>query len=161
MNCLLYYPEYQWSTNYTIEQTFLCLIKIKEKDSITCKYEKRLRWLMRRFNIWAASQPIVIIYRKDLSKRIYKELVKLKEESPTTLDYIITRTLEMVFECIEEADEPVFNGEYYLLSVKRYNRLQWRFDRKEDQITDPDSKYDIPYPLYNSNGIVVDTMMVT
>src|SRR5215207_1772050 len=115
MNCLVYYPEYHWSTNYLTEQMFLCLIKAKEADGITRKYEKRIRWLIRRYNIWIPS-PVVIIYRNDLSKRVYKELVKLKEESPTTLDYVITRALEMVSECIEETEEPIFNGDHYLLS---------------------------------------------
>ena len=49
MNCLINYPDFPWSINHTIEQVFLCLIKATEKDGITRKYEKRIRWLIRRY----------------------------------------------------------------------------------------------------------------
>src|SRR5688500_1690462 len=115
MNCLINYPEFHWSINYTIEQVFLCLIKTMEKDGITRRYEKRIRWLIRRFNIWKPP-PEVIIYRKDLSQRVREELVKLMMESPEILDYVMTRALEMIFECITEAEESIFNKDYYLFS---------------------------------------------
>ena len=78
---IIYHPKFEWTTNYLIEQVFLCLIKAREKDGITRKYEKRLRWLIRRFNIWNPP-PDVIIYRKDLSKRVYNKLVHLQREFP-------------------------------------------------------------------------------
>src|SRR5215208_6160448 len=142
MNCLINYPE------------FLCLIKTTEKDGITRRYENRIRWLIRRFNIWNPP-PEVIIYKKDLSQRVRKELVKLMKESPETLDYVIIRALEMILECITEAEEPIFNNDYYLFSVKRNKSLRWRFDRKDDQELDPDSKYEIKYPLYTSECIEI------
>lgn len=154
MNCLINYPQFHWSINYTIEQVFLCLIKATENDGITRKYEKRIRWLIRRFNIWKPS-PEVIIYRKDLSKRVYDELVQLQKEFPDRLDYVMTRAIEMIFECITEAEEPIFNNDYYLFSVKRNKSLRWRFDRKDDQELDPDSKYEIKYPLYTSECIEI------
>lgn len=158
MNCLINYPDFQWSLVYLIEQLFLCLIKAKEKDGITRKYEKRARWFLRRVNL-SKPQSKFIIYRKDLTREVYGELVKLQKASPQTLNYVITRALEMIFECIEEADESIFNGNYYLLSVKRYNPLKWRFDRNADQELDPHSKYDINYSLYDTKGIVIGRIL--
>ena len=43
--------------------------------------------------------------------------------------------------------------EIIIFSVKREKLLRWRFDIKEDQKNDPDSKYVIDYPYYTSNGI--------
>ena len=59
----------------------------------------------------------------------------------------------MIFDCLEETEEPIFNRNYYLLSVKTAKSLKWRFDNKEDQKNDPDSKYHINYPYYTSNGM--------
>ena len=111
---IIYYPRFLWTTNHLIEQIFECLINTKEKDGITRKYEKRAKWLLRRFNLYVPP-PEFIIYRNDFSKRVYQELVRLQKESPKGLNYVITSALESLFECIEEKDELVFNRDYFLL----------------------------------------------
>ena len=149
---IINYPKVEWTINYLIERIYLILISVLQNDGITRKYETRARWLIRRINLWKPS-PVFIIYRKDFPKNIWIKIIALQKQSPKILDYIIIRVLEMIFECIEETEEPVFNGNYYLFSVKREKLLRWRFDIKEDQKNDPDSKYVIDYPYYTSNGI--------
>jgi hypothetical protein len=151
------YPKFVWTTNYFIEQVYLCMIKARDKDGITRRYEKRAKWFLRRINLWDSS-PEFIIYRKDFSKRVYQELIKYKRESPITLNYVITSALEDLFESIQETDEPVFDGDYYLMS-KKYKLLKWRFDREDDQESDLDSKYDINYPLYDNAGIEIGEIL--
>ena len=142
----------EMNINYLIEQIYLILISVLQKDGITRKYEARARWLIRRFNIWIPP-PVFIIYRRDFPKEIWREIVALQKKSPKTLDYVITRALEMIFDCLEETEESIFNRNYYLLSVKTAKSLKWRFDNKDDLKNDPDSKYVIDYPYYTSNGI--------
>ena len=146
------YPKLEWTKNYLIEHIYIVLISVLQNDGITRKYETRARWLIRRINLWKPS-PVFIIYRKDFPKNIWIKIIALQKQSPKILDYVITRALEMIFECIEETEEPIFNGNYYLFSVKRTKSLKWRFDNEEDQKNDPDSKYVIDYPYYTSNGI--------
>jgi hypothetical protein len=149
---ITYFPKYTWTTSYTIEQVHIELIStICVNDGITLRYEKRAKWLIRRISIWRPP-PDFIIYRKDLSKRVLAELQYILKFSPETVDYIMKKAIEMIFMGLAETEEPVFNREYYLWSIKPYNLLKWRFDRKEDQETDPDSKYNINYFCYDSNG---------
>ncbi len=129
------------------------MIKAREKDGITRRYEKRAKWFLRKINVWDPPS-LFIIYRKDFSKRVYQESLKLHRESPETLNYVITSALEYLVESIQETDEPVFNGDYYLLS-KKYKLLNWRFDKKDDKELDADSKYDINYPLYDNDAIEI------
>jgi hypothetical protein len=150
---IICHPKFVWTTNYLIEQVFLSLIKAREKDGIIRRYEKRAKWFLRRINV-LDSPPVFIIYRKDFSIRVYQELLKLHRESPKTLNYVITSALEYLFESIQEIDEPFFNGDYYLFS-KKYKLLNWRFDKKDDEKSDPDSKYEINYPLYDNDGIKI------
>jgi hypothetical protein len=155
---IIYYPKFEWTTNYLIDQVFLCLIKTREKDNgVIRRYEKRARWFLRQINTWDLP-PEFIIYRKDFSKRVYQEFVKLQRRSSKILDYIITSALESLFESIEETDEPIFNGNYYLLS-KKHNLFRWRFDRKDDQGSDPDSKYELNCPLYNKEGNAIGLIL--
>ena len=90
---IIYHPKYEWTTNYLIEQVFLSIIKAREKNRITRRYDKRAKWFLRRINVWDPP-PVFIIYRKDFSKRVYKELIKLHRESPKKLIYVITSALE-------------------------------------------------------------------
>src|SRR5829696_7895923 len=148
---IIYYPRFEWTTNHLIDQIFIYLIKTREEnDGITRRYEKRAKWYLRRVNLWNPP-PEFIIYRKDFSKQIYQELVRLQKESPKTLNYVITTALEMLFESIEEIDEPVFNGEYYLLTTKIPRLFKWRFDRREDPETEQDSKYNINYDVFSND----------
>lgn len=153
---IINYPKFEWTINYLIEQIYLVLISVLQNDGITRKYETRARWLIRRINLWKPS-PVFIIYRKDFPKNIWRQIILLQKQSSQTLDYVITRALDMICECIEETEEPVFNGNYYLFSVKRARLLKWRFDNEEDQKNDLDSKYVIDYPYYNSNGMELKT----
>jgi hypothetical protein len=146
------YPRLEWTINYLIEQIYLALISVLQNDGITRKYETRARWLIRRINLWKSS-PVFIIYRRDFPKEIWREITALQKKYPKTLDYVITRALDMIFDCLEESEESIFNRNYYLLSVKTAKLLKWRFDNKDDLTNDPDSKYHINYPYYNNNGI--------
>ena len=152
LGTIINYPKMEMNINYLIEQIYLILISVLQKDGITRKYEARARWLIRRFNIWIPP-PMFIIYRRDFPKEIWREIVALQKKSPKTLDYVITRALEMIFDCLEETEEIIFNRTYYLLSVKTAKSLKWRFDNKDDLKNDPDSNYHINYPYYNSMGI--------
>lgn len=157
IGAIVCYPKFVWTINYLIEQVFLSLIKVREKDGITRQYDKRAKWILRRINLWDPP-PEFIIYRKDFSKRVYQELLKLQRESPKSLNYVITSALELLFETIEEKDEHVFNGDYYLLS-KKYKLFRWRFDKEDDQESDLDSNYDINYPLYDNAGIEIGRIL--
>ena len=149
---ITYFPKYAWTISYLIEQIYMDLIStISINDGVTLRYEKRAKWLIRRISIYRPP-PEFIIYRKDLSKRILEELERLLISSPETLDYVVKRAIEMIFMGLDEVEEPIFNNRYYLWSIKPYNLLKWRFDRKKDQETDPDNKYDINYFYYDSNG---------
>ena len=149
---IINYPKIEWTINSFIEQIYLVLISVLQNDGITRKYETRARWLIRRINVWKPP-PVFIIYRNDFPKNIWIKIIELQKQSPKILDYVITRALEMIFECIEETEESIFNGNYYLFSLKRAKLLKWRFDNEEDQKNDPDSKYVIDYTYYTSNGI--------
>ena len=151
IGAIICYPRFLWTTNCLIEQISYKLINTTEKDGITRKYVKRAKWFLRRINIYDPP-PEFIIYRNDLSKRVYQELVRLKKESPQHLNYVITSSLECLFECIEEKDELVFNKDYFLLSVKPSKLFRWRFDRREDHTIDPDLKYNINYDCYSTDG---------
>lgn len=155
MGYILNCPEEVWSTNYLVEQIYITLISTVEKDGITPKYQKRARWLLRRFALWDPP-PEFLVYRRDLSYRILKELSSLRKSSPKALDYVMTRAIEMIFEGITEQDEEIFNYNHYLFSVKRYRVFRWRFDNKEeDDETDSDSKYEVNYVEFDSNGLAV------
>ena len=108
--------------------------------------------LIRGFNLWKPP-PVFVIYRSDFPKEIWREITALQKKCPKTLDYVITRALEVIFDSLEETEESIFNRNYYLLSVKTAKLLKWRFDNEDDIINDPDSKYYINYSYYNSNGI--------
>ena len=149
---IINYPNFEMNISYLIEQIFIVLISVLQDDGITRKYEARARWLIRRFNLWLPP-PVFIIYRRDFPKEIWREITALQKKCPKTLDYVITRALEMIFDCLEESEESIFNRNYYLLSVKTAKSLKWRFDNKNDLTNDPDSKYHIYYPYYNDNGI--------
>ena len=152
---IINYPNLEMNISYLIEQIFIVLISVLQDDGITRKYETRARWLIRRFILWKPP-PVFIIYRRDFPKDIWIKIVSLYEKSPKTLDYVITRALEMIFDCIEETEEPIFNRNYYLLSIKRSKLLTWRFDKIEDQTADSDSKYDINYDCYINDGQIAE-----
>ena len=149
---IINYPNLEMNISYLIEQIFIVLISVLQDDGITRKYEAKARWLIRRFNL-CLPPPVFIIYRRDFPKEIWREITALQKKYPKTLDYVITRALEMIFDCLEESEESIFNRNYYLLSVKTAKSLKWRFDNKDDLTNDPDSKYPINYPYYNNNGI--------
>jgi hypothetical protein len=159
MNCIINYPDPIWSTNNLTEQIYISLISKSESYGINLKYEKRARWLLRRFCLYDPP-PEFIVYRKDLPDLIRAKLSSLLKESPKTLDFVMTRAIEMIFEGITEQDEEVFNYKHYLFSVKRYKLFNWRFDKREDTETDPNSKYDVYYDEFDSDGIVVGGILV-
>jgi hypothetical protein len=155
---IINYPKLEWTINSFIEQIYLVLISVLQNDGITRKYESRARWLIRRINVWKPP-PVFIIYRKDFPKNIWVEIVTLQKESSKALACVIKRAIEMIFDCIDEGEEPIFNREYYLLSAKRKKLLRWRFDKKEDQESDSDSKYNLNYLLFDSKGVIVGRIL--
>jgi hypothetical protein len=155
---IINYPKIEWSINYFIEQIYLVLISVLQNDGITRKYETRARWLIRRINLWKPP-PVFIIYRRDFPKNIWIKIVTLQKKSPTAVDYVIKRAIEMIFDCLDEVEESIFNRDYYLLSIKRKKLFRWRFDKKEDQDSDSDSKYNINYLLFDSKGLIVGRIL--
>ena len=151
MNCIINYPASDWSTSYLIEQIYFELISIREEDGVTLKYEKRSKWLNRRIPLFEISLPF-IIYTKDLSERVKKEIVEIGEANYEYMKSLVKKSIEMIFMGLDETEEPIFDKRHYLLSIKPYHQLDWRFDTKDDKINDLDSKYDIIYPEYNSKG---------
>jgi hypothetical protein len=148
---IINYPEIEWSTNYIIEQTYMDLISATASDGITRIYEQQAKWYSRRAPIWKPS-PIFVIFRKHLSKRVKKELAKLKKTWPKTLDYVMNRCIEMLFEGITKQDEEIFYSRNYFLSIKRYNLLHWKFDNDEINNDCQTLKFDINYFVYDNNG---------
>lgn len=149
---IIYYPKFEWSTNYIIEQTYLDLISATDCDSITRIYEQQVKWYSRRAPIWKPS-PVFIVFRKHLSKRVKLELAKLQKTSPETLDYVMRRSIEMLFEGITKQDEEIFYSRNYFLSIKRYNLLQWRFDNDDENNNDCTTlRFEINYFEYNNEG---------
>lgn len=150
IGAIICYPRFLWTTNRLIEEIYLCLIKTTEGDGITRKYEKQVKWFLRRIHLWKPP-PEFIIYRKDLSKQIRMELLKLvQNKSSKTLDNVITAAVDMLFESINEINEPIFNGDNYFLSAKRYKLLNWRFDRLgDDDTSNFDSNYNVNSESYS------------
>ena len=149
---IINYPKIEWSTNYIIEQTYLDLISATTYDSITRIYEQQVKWYIRRAPIWNPP-PVFVIFRKHLSKRVKQELAKLQKTSPKTLDYVMRRSIEMIFEGITKQDEEIFYSRNYFLSIKRYNLLQWRFDNDNEINNDCTTiKFDINYFEYDNEG---------
>lgn len=87
-----------------------------------------------------------------MSNRIKKELAKLKKTSPKTLDYVMNRSIEMLFEGVTKQDEEIFYSRNYFLSIKRYNLLQWRFDNDNENNNDCLTQFDINYFVYDNEG---------
>jgi hypothetical protein len=149
---IINFPEIEWSTNYIIEQTYLDLISATAYDSITRIYEQQVKWYIRRAPIWNPP-PVFIVFRKHLSKRVKQELAKLQKTWPKTLDYVMRRSIEMLFEGITIQDEEIFYSQNYFLSSKRYNLLQWRFDNDNENNNDCTTiKFDINYFEYDNEG---------
>jgi hypothetical protein len=151
---IINYPRFIWNSNNLIEQIYIDLISAKEKDGITRKYEKRAKWLIRRIRLFELSLPF-IIYKMDLSYQVKKELAEIGKANYKYMKSLVNRAIEMIFEGLDETNEPIFNNRHYLLSIKRYNKLEWRFDKEEDKENDSDLKYEISYSGYNSEGIVI------
>jgi hypothetical protein len=149
---IINFPKIEWSTNYIIEQTYLDLISATAYDGITRIYEQQVKWYSRRAPIWKPS-PVFIVFRKHLSKRVKLELAKLQKMSPETLDYVMRRSIEMLFEGITKQDEEMFYSRNYFLSIKRYNLLQWRFDNDDENNNDCTTlRFEINYFEYNNEG---------
>jgi hypothetical protein len=149
---IINYPKLEWSTNYLIEQTYLDLISATSYDSITRIYEQQVKWYSRRAPTWKPP-PVFVVFRKHLSKRVKQELAKLQKISPKTLDYVMRRSIEMLFEGITEQDEEIFYTRNYFLSIKRYDVLQWRFDNDNESNNDCTTlTFDISYFEYNNEG---------
>ena len=149
---IINFPKIEWSTNYIIEQTYLDLISATAFDGITRIYEQQVKWYSRRAPIWKPP-PVFIVFRKHLSKRVKQELAKLHKTSPETLDYVMRRSIEMLFEGITQQDEEIFYSRNYFLSIKRYNLFQWRFDNdNENNNNCINLTFDINYLEYNNEG---------
>jgi hypothetical protein len=149
---IINYPKIEWSTNYIIEQIYLDLKSATASDGITRIYEQQARWYSRRASIWNPP-PTFVIFRKHLSNSVKKELAKLKKTLPKTLDYVMNRSIEMLFEGITKQDEEIFYSRNYFLSIKRYNLLQWRFDNDNEINNDSLTlKFDINYFVYDNEG---------
>ena len=149
---IINFPKFEWSTNYIIEQTYLDLIDATAYDGITRIYEQQVKWYNRRAPIWKPS-PIFVVFRKHLSKRVKQELATLQKTSPQTLEYVMRRSIEMLFEGITKQDEEIFYSRNYFLSIKRYNLLQWRFDNDNENNNDCTTiKFDINYFEYDNEG---------
>ena len=132
---IINFPKIEWSTNYIIEQTYLDLISATAYDGITRIYEQQVKWYSRRALIWKPP-PVFVVFTKHLSKRVKQELAKIQKISPETLDYVMRRSIEMIFEGIIQQDEEIFYSRNYFLSIKRYNLLQWRFDTNNENNND-------------------------
>ena len=149
---IINFPKIEWSINYIIEQTYLDLICATASDGITRIYEQQAKWFNRRAPIWKPA-PVFVVFRKHLSKRVKQELAKLQKTWPKTLDYVMTRSIEMLFEGITKQAEEIFYSRNYFLSIKRYNLLQWRFDNNNENNNDYTTKtFDINYFEYNNDG---------
>jgi len=156
---IINFPKIEWSTNYIIEQTYLDLISATAYDGITRIYEQQVKWYSRRAPIWKAS-PVFVVFRKHLSKRVKQELAKLQKTWPKTLDYVMRRSIEMLFEGITKQDEEIFYSRNYFLSIKRYNLIQWRFDDDNENNNDcTTTKFDINYFEYDNKGIEIGRIL--
>jgi hypothetical protein len=149
---IINFPKNEWSINYIIEQTYLDLICATASDGITRIYEQQAKWFNRRAPIWKPA-PVFLVFRKHLSKRVKQELANLQKISPKTLDYVMRRSIEMLFEGITKQDEEIFYSRNYFLSIKRYNLLQWSFDNDNENNNDNTNiKFEINYFEYNNDG---------
>ena len=95
------YPSFYWSTSYLIEQIYIELISAKEDDGITLKYEKRAKWLSRRIPLFDTSLPF-IVYKKDLSKSVKKELCQIGETDYEYMKSLVKNAIEMIFMGLDE-----------------------------------------------------------
>ena len=113
----------------------------------------RRNGLIVRAPIWKPA-PVFVVFRKHLSKRVKQELAKLQKISPKTLDYVMRRSIEMLFEGITKQDEEIFYSRNYFLSIKRYNLLQWRFDNDNENNNECNSTitFEINYFEYDNEG---------
>ena len=155
---IINYPKIEWSPNYLIEQNYLDLISATAYDGITRIYEQQAKWFNRRALIWKPS-PVFVVFRKHLSKRVKQELAKLQNISSKTLDYVMRRSIEMIFEGITQQDEDIFYSRNYFLSIKRYNLLQWRFDSDEDSDNGMSLNFDMNYFEYNNQGKTIERIL--
>jgi len=129
----------------------LDLISATAFDGITRIYEQQVKWYIRRVPIWNPP-PVFVIFRKHLSKRVKQELAKLQKTSSETLDYVMRRSIEMLFEGITKQDEEIFYSRNYFLSIKSYNLLQWRFDNDDENNDCTTLRFEINYFEYNNEG---------
>jgi hypothetical protein len=125
---IINYPldKNEWTLNKIIDELYMQLISTIDKDGITLKYENQARYLIRRIPILKPI-PTFMIYLNDLSVKLKEQLKKLAKIDPKFLDKIMRRTIEIIFNDIEETHEDYFNKKYFWLCIKRYGLLRWKF----------------------------------
>jgi|SRR5215203_6252350 len=128
IGAIINYPldSNQWSINKIIDELYMQLISIIDEDGITLKYEKQARYLIRKIPIFRPI-PEFVIFLNDLSYKLKEQLRKLAKIDPKLLDKIMKRTIEIIFDDIEETNEDYLNKKYFWLSIKRYGLLKWKF----------------------------------
>jgi hypothetical protein len=106
-----------WTTEYLVDQLFLCLARTKEyvatnKNDVTVpvkKYYSQARRLMKWIPI-ARPAPEFVINISNLTPKTKSEIASISQ-TPTTLQYVLTQAVGRIFENID--------FEYYHLSLAR------------------------------------------
>jgi hypothetical protein len=108
--------EEHWTTEYHVDQLFLCLAGVKQYKNVESdrtipvrKYYSQARQLMKWIPISKPS-PAFVIYISDLTPRIKSEIASISQTT-TTLQYVLTQAVGRIFENLD--------FEYYHLSIAK------------------------------------------
>jgi hypothetical protein len=111
-----------WTTEYSVDQLFLDLVRVKEGVSVdnggiilVRKYYRQARQLLYWIPVARLPSNEFVICVGDLSPRIIKEIESIIC-TPTILRYVLTQAVGRIFENLD--------FEYYHLSVARNLRVR-------------------------------------
>jgi hypothetical protein len=112
----------EWTTEYSVDQLFLNLVKVKElissdngKTILVHKYYRQARQLMYWIPVVRLPSNEFVICVSDLLPSIIKDIESIIT-TPTTLRYVLTQAVGRIFENLD--------FEYYHLSVARNLRVR-------------------------------------
>jgi hypothetical protein len=115
-------PDEEWTTEHSVDELFLDLVKIKEvilsddgKTIPVRKYYRKARQIMYWIPVVRLPSNEFVIYISDLSRRVRMDIESLID-TPKTLRYVLTKAVGRIFENLD--------FEYYHLSMARNLRVR-------------------------------------
>jgi hypothetical protein len=105
-----------WTRSQLIEELYLCLMSVKEKDDegiCRRKYEEQIRKKMYWMPIPPRLSSVILVSLKDLDTKVKQELLK---DDSISRDFTLKEAVGMICEQVDR--------EFYLLSAKTFLKVR-------------------------------------